>query len=93
MSAAADAASKADFPEPFNVAEISVNDLRRSSIRRRGILKRRTRTDGAGEPAERQVSRRRNEEDEKLSPVALGIWRLRYSDIREVTLVVSGVAD
>ena len=85
MSAAASAAAKADFPEPFNVAEISVNDLRRSSIRRRGILKRRTDADGrrAREPAERQVSRRRrNEEDEKLSPVALGIWRLRYSDIR-----------
>ena len=83
MSAAASAAAKADFPEPFNVAEISVNDLRRSSIRRRGILKRRTDGRRAREPAERQVSRRRrNEEDEKLSPVALGIWRLRYSDIR-----------
>ena len=50
-------AAAADFPEPFNVAEIFVGDLlrtkertnrrrgNRSSIRRRGILKRR------GQPA------------------------------------------
>ena len=82
---AAAAAAVADFPEPFNVAEIFVGDLLRTkerTNRRRGTqpkfdqAERNFKETGpAGEPSERQVSR--PNEEGGLEIIA---GRIRYLD-------------